>query len=55
VADTLESFLPQLLRMGIGTAETSAIDTFEDRLRTAVVETHSQIVGPAQFCAWTRV
>ena len=55
VADTLESFMPQLLRMGMATADTIAIDTFKDRLRTAVVETHSQIVGPAQFCAWTRV
>ncbi|MBV8270230.1 MAG: class I SAM-dependent methyltransferase [Planctomycetaceae bacterium] len=55
VADTLASFMPQLLRMGMATADTIAIDTFKDRLRTAVVETHSQIVGPAQFCAGTWV
>ncbi len=55
IADTLESFLPQLAKMRILTADTIAIETFEDRLRTAVAEAQSQIVGPAQFCAWTRV
>jgi ubiquinone/menaquinone biosynthesis C-methylase UbiE len=55
IADTLESFLPQLAKMRILTADSIAIETFEDRLRTAVVEAQSQIVGPAQFCAWTRV
>ena len=55
IADTLESFLPQLAKMRILTADTIAIETFEDRLRTAAVEARSQIVGPAQFCAWARV
>jgi hypothetical protein len=54
-ADTLESMLPQLAWMRVVTPETIAIETFEDRLRTAVVEAHSHLVGPAQFCAWTRV
>jgi hypothetical protein len=55
IASSLESFLPQLAKMRILTADSIAIETFEDRLRTAVVEAQSQIVGPAQFCAWTRV
>jgi 2-polyprenyl-3-methyl-5-hydroxy-6-metoxy-1,4-benzoquinol methylase len=55
IAGTLESFVPQLAKMLILTADTIAIETFEDHLRTAVVEARSQIVGPAQFCAWTRV
>ena len=55
VADTLESVLPQLAKMRIVTADTIAIETFEDRLRTAVVEAQSQIVGPAQYCAWTTI
>lgn len=55
IAETLESFLPQLAKMRILTADTIAIETFEDRLRTAAVEARSQIVGPAQFCAWTTV
>jgi hypothetical protein len=29
--------------------------TLEDRLRKAVVKANSQIVGPAQFCAWAKV
>jgi hypothetical protein len=41
--------------MGILTEDLIAIETFEDRLRTAVVEANSQIVGPPQFCAWARV
>ena len=41
--------------MLILTADTIAIETFEDREGSAMVEAQSQIVGPAQFCAWTRV
>jgi 2-polyprenyl-3-methyl-5-hydroxy-6-metoxy-1,4-benzoquinol methylase len=55
MAGTLESVLQQLAKMRIVTADTIAIETFEDRLRTAVVEAQSQLVGPAQYCAWTRV
>ena len=50
IAGTLESFLPQLAKMRILTADTIAIETFEDRLRTAVVEARSQIVGPCNSC-----
>ena len=41
--------LPQLARMRVLTADTIAIETFETRLRDAVVEARSQIVGPGQF------
>ena len=54
-AETLKSFVPQLVRMRILTADSIAIETFEHRLRTAVVEGRSQIIGPAQFCAWRSV
>ena len=54
-AETLKSFVPQLVRMRILTADSIAIETLETRLRDAVVEAQSQIVGPAQFCAWARV
>jgi hypothetical protein len=46
---------PQLAKMRILTAESIAIETYEHRLRNAVVEARSQIVAPRQFCAWTRV
>ena len=55
IAETLEIVLPQLAKMRILTADTIAIETLETRLRKAVVEAQSQIVGPAQFCAWARV
>ena len=51
----MESVVPQLVKMRILTEDTIAIDTFERRLRTAAVEARSQVVGPAQFCAWTRI
>jgi hypothetical protein len=43
------------IRVRISTADTIAIETLEARLRIAVAEAHGQIVGPARFCAWTRV
>jgi hypothetical protein len=54
MAETLQSFLPQLAKMGIGTAESVGIETLEGRLREAVVEARSQIVAPGQVCAWAR-
>ena len=55
IAGTLESVLPQLAKMRIVTADAIAIETFEDRLRTDVVEAESQLVGPPQYCAWTSI
>ncbi|MGK9234732.1 class I SAM-dependent methyltransferase [Inquilinus limosus] len=50
---TLRSVRPQLAR--IGAPVPADIDTLEDRLRDAAVAARSQVVGPAQFCAWARV
>ncbi len=55
ITGTLESVIPQLVRMRILAADSIAMETFEDRLRNSVVNARSQVVGPAQFCAWTRV
>jgi 2-polyprenyl-3-methyl-5-hydroxy-6-metoxy-1,4-benzoquinol methylase len=55
IASTLEGVIPQLVRMGILSEGTIAIEAFEDRLKAAAVEARSQLVGPAQFCAWARV
>lgn len=54
-AGLTRTLLPQLIQSRVATAETIAIDTLESRLRSAVVETRSQVEGPAQVCAWTRV
>jgi hypothetical protein len=55
MADTVHSFGPQLVRMGLVGDEATVAATLEERLRTAVSETYSQIEGPAQMCAWVRV
>ena len=53
--ETVRSFLPQLAKMGIVLGELLGIETLESRLREAVLEARSQIVGPAQVCAWARI
>lgn len=54
-AELARTLLPRMLQLGIVTAETASINTLESRLRSAVVEARSQVEGPAQVCAWTRV
>ena len=54
-AGVARTLLPQMIQAGVATSETVAIDTLESRLRSAVVETRSQVEGPAQVCAWTSV
>ena len=53
-AETLQSFLPQLAKMGIVFDESVGIETLETRLRNAVIEARSQIVAPGQLCGWAR-
>src|SRR5258708_9175068 len=48
VAETLQSLLPQLARIGIPFGELVGIETLEGRLREAVVAARSQIVGPGK-------
>jgi 2-polyprenyl-3-methyl-5-hydroxy-6-metoxy-1,4-benzoquinol methylase len=53
-AETLQSLLPQLEKMGMLFGELVGIETLESRLREAVVAARSQIVGFGQVCAWAR-
>lgn len=55
LAGVARTLLPQMVETGVVSAETVAINTLEIRLRSAVVEARSQVEGPAQVCAWTRV
>jgi SAM-dependent methyltransferase len=55
LADTMRSVWPQLVEMGLATKQPIPADTLATRLRSAVVEAHSQIEGPPQVCAWTRI
>jgi ubiquinone/menaquinone biosynthesis C-methylase UbiE len=52
---TLRSLIPQLEKIGAATAEEIDIDTLEDRLRRAVVESHGQFISFTQFCGWARL
>jgi ubiquinone/menaquinone biosynthesis C-methylase UbiE len=55
IADTMRSVWPQLVEMGIATDEANPAQTLTSKIRSAVIEARSQIEGPAQVCAWTRI
>jgi SAM-dependent methyltransferase len=52
LAELLQSLQPRLDRMRIVLGDTFTMESLESRLRDAVVESRSQIFGPAQVCAW---
>jgi len=54
-AQTLETVLPVLLKLGTVTEEEVGLETLEARLREGAVALRSQILGPPQYCAWVRV
>jgi SAM-dependent methyltransferase len=55
LADTMRSVWPQLAKMGIATEEAIPAETLASRIKSAVVESRSQLEWPAQVCAWTRI
>jgi ubiquinone/menaquinone biosynthesis C-methylase UbiE len=52
---TLRSVWPQLVEMGVATAEGFPTDRTMEGVRTALVQARSQIEGPAQVCAWVKI
>jgi hypothetical protein len=52
---TLRSVWPQLVEMGVATAEGFPADTTMEKVKTAIVRARSQIEGPAQVCAWVKI
>lgn len=54
VAMTLRTLLPQLEKIGATTATEVDIDTLEERLLEAVLQARAQLLGPMQFCGWSR-
>jgi SAM-dependent methyltransferase len=54
IAETVRSVWPQLVRMGIANGDRPP-ELLESKLRSAVRQARSQIEGPAQVCAWTRM
>lgn len=55
MAETIGSLTPLLVKQGVTSEEEISIDTLEERLRSQVVKTRSQLVGPPQVCAWARL
>jgi SAM-dependent methyltransferase len=54
-AETLNSFRPQLTKMGIASSGFTGVETLASSLRAAVVDAGSQIAAPRQVCAWVTV
>ena len=54
-AETLNSFRPQLTKMGIASSGFTGVETLARSLRAAVVDARSQITAPRQVCAWVTV
>jgi 2-polyprenyl-3-methyl-5-hydroxy-6-metoxy-1,4-benzoquinol methylase len=55
LADTVQTLGPVLVSMGLATDAAVGGPVLEERLRTSVVASHSQVTAPAQMCAWVRV
>ncbi len=54
-AHTVRTLMPQIEKIGLATAEEIDIETLEDRLRSAAVDSQGQFMGPLQYCAWARL
>jgi SAM-dependent methyltransferase len=54
-ARTMQSVWPQLIEMGLANGEAIPVETFEAKIKSAVVGAQSQIECPAQVCAWTKI
>ena len=53
-ADLARSLLPEMLRLGIATAEEVGIDTLAGRIRKDMIASTSTIIGRAEIGAWVR-
>jgi SAM-dependent methyltransferase len=54
-ADLARILLPEMLRLGIATAEEVGIDTLAARIRTEMIASTSTIIGRAEIGAWARL
>ena len=55
VTDLIETFLPDMGRLGVATAADIDIENLSDRISREVTSSNSVIVGRAEMGAWTRV
>lgn len=49
----VRSIFPYVLQQGLATEQD--LNTFQSRLRHAVIASHAQLIGPTQIAAWVRV
>ncbi len=54
LALSIRNLLPQLEKIGAATAAEVDVETLERRLGEAVSRESSQMLGPTQFCGWSR-
>ena len=54
-ADLARTLLPEMLRLGIATAEEVGIDTLAARIRQEMIASTSTIIGRAEIGAWVRI
>jgi len=54
LAETLRSLLPRIEQFNLASAADLDLDTLVARMETEAVASHSQLIGPLQFGAWSR-
>lgn len=54
-ADLARTLLPEMLRLGIATAEEVGIDALTARIRKEMIASTSTIIGRAEIGAWVRI
>jgi hypothetical protein len=55
LVDTLESVMPHLIKARTMPKAIPSIEALKAQIAADVRETHFQVVGPAQICAWVRL
>jgi SAM-dependent methyltransferase len=53
--ETLRSLLPRIEHFGLASADELQLDTLVARMEAEAVARQSQVIGPLQFGAWTRL
>jgi hypothetical protein len=55
LAETLRSLLPIIERFGLASADELDLDTLAARMEAEPATLRTQLAGPLQFAAWTRI
>lgn len=55
IAETVRSLMPRIEAFGLATVAEIDIDTLAERMEAEALALGSQVMGPVQFGAWTRI